>query len=90
MIHPLPNIAFITKTSVNNGSVPPSCHFPVLMTPFLFIAFTNEEATGCISEEAIGSINKAAIGTTIAPTNLPFGFYVLLFDVLLFQQHHRY
>ena len=73
---------FIIKGNANNGRNPPSCSFPAIMTPFLVIAFINEEAMGSIYEEAIGTINEAVLSAIIAGRNPPSRFF--LFHVLLF------
>ena len=70
LVTPSPR-TFIIKVRASNGKDPPSCPFPVLLTPSLVIAFTNEEATGCINEKAIVAINEAAIDAIIAPRNPP-------------------
>ena len=49
-------ITFIDKGNANNGQNPPSPPFPVLITPFLDIAFIDAEATGFINEAATGAI----------------------------------
>ena len=45
--------------------------------PFLVIAFSIKETTGCINKEAISAINEAAIGATIAPKKSTLFFYFL-------------
>ena len=67
---------FIIKGNANNERNPFSCPFSALITPFLVIAFINEEATGCIYEEVIGAINGAAIGSIIGSRNPPSCFFI--------------
>ena len=45
LLYPLQDMVFINKGKANKGRNPPFCFFP-------FIAFINQEATGCISGEA--------------------------------------
>ena len=71
---------FIIKDNANNGSNPPSCPLPTVLTPFPDITFLNEGATGCIIKEAKGAINEAAIGAIIEPQNPPC-FFILCFTV---------
>ena len=41
------------KGNINNGTNPPLCPFPALLTPSPDKAFINGEVTGCINEENI-------------------------------------
>ena len=45
---PFPPIDFNTKGTAKNGRNPPYCPYPALITPFLDVAFINEEPTGAI------------------------------------------
>ena len=74
---------FIIKSKANNGQHPPFCHFPILMTPFLLIAFINEEATGCINKEAIGAINEVSIAAIITERYSPSSFFTSCFTFSL-------
>ena len=75
LLNPLPD-TLIIKGNANNGRNPPSC-------PFLVIAFSIKEATGCINKEAISAINEAAIGATIAPKKSTLFFYISCNAVLV-------
>ena len=66
-----PDIVFIIKGNAKNSRNPPSCPFPVLMTPIPYIAFTHEEVTGLINGEAKGAIDEAVIGAITAGRNPP-------------------
>ena len=73
--------SFSENFNVNNERNPPSCPFPVLMTPFSDIAFISKETLDCINKDTISAINEAAIGAIIAPTNPPYFFFISSFTV---------
>ena len=77
LLNPFPG----TFPGTKNEGIPPSSPFSALMTSFPDIAFTSEEANGCINQEAIGAINEAAIRTIIASRNPPFCFSISCFTV---------
>ena len=56
------------------------------MTPFLVIAFINEEAMGSIYEEAIGTINEAVFSAIIAGRNPPSQFFFISCSTVLLAQ----
>ena len=59
------------------------------MTPFRFIAFSSEEAIGCIIEEALGAINEVAIGAIVVPRNLPSFLFIFCFTVSVAPSNNR-
>ena len=74
LITTFPDMEFINKCNANNGRNLPS-------SSVVFIAFTNEEAKGCINNEPIDAVNKAAIDVIIAPRNPPSCFFIPCFIV---------
>ena len=80
LLTPFPR-TFIVKGNANNGIIPSSCPFLVLVAHFPVIAFINEEAKG--------AINEAATGAIIAPINSPSGFFSLCFTVSVASSIHR-
>ena len=73
LLYPLLS-TLIAKGSVNNGTTPPSCIFPVLPTPIPVIAFINEEAIGCIIPQVI--LMKQPQVPSQPPKN-PLSYYVI-------------
>ena len=70
----IPERAFDTKGTDNDGRNPPSC---LSVTLFPKAPYINKEAINCISEGAIGAVNPTAIS---AIKDLVFLYKVLLFE----------